>query len=177
MSETRTAELTLTFDVSRQDDDGWPWVVTLRSVTPRGTGLEGSAATYDHPLALALIYPIQLSQPQRECDCCHAPGVADAPLGQRICDACAVEESVQNLGGEDWLGQTDPPHVFLADNPSVQAEVWMSRPPPALVINREGTIQVRGCMVWTHYSGVDGEDWDEEFNVAESSYLPAAEEQ
>lgn len=174
MSETRTAELTLTFEISRQDDDGWPWVVILQSVTPRGTGLGGSAATYDHPLALALVHPIQAHPPQKECACCHAPGVADAPPGTRICDACAVEESIQNLGCEDWLATTDPPHIF---DPPVEA-IHLDGAPlnRALTIDREGTIQVRGHMAWHYYSGVDGEDWDEEFNVAASSYLPAAEE-
>lgn len=161
---TRTAELTLTFDVDRQDDEEWPWTVTLRSVTPRGTGLGEIVVKHDYPLALPQVHPAQ-----KECASCHALGVPDAPDGTRICDACAVEESVQQLGGEDWLATTDPPHVF---DPPVEAISLDGAPlNRALTIDREGTIQVRGYMAWHYYSGVDGEDWDEEFNVADSRYV------
>ncbi|NMC34566.1 MAG: hypothetical protein GYA36_19255 [Veillonellaceae bacterium] len=134
---SRTVELALTFDVVRQDDEEYPWVVTLRALTPRGDGQAHDGKC-------------------RSCD--------ESTLGSAwYCDGCAVELSVREVGEEDWLATTDPPHVF---NPPDESPSESS----ALVIDREGTIQVRGYMEWTYYAGVDGDEWEETFHVLESRY-------
>lgn len=91
--------LTLTLNVTKTDDDGWPFEVELSDIQPKGTGLpEGEA-----------------------CFLCYK----DANLG-RLCDACAVEEYVRDIGAE------------------------------ALVYDislKEGTLVVSGCMDWTWEDG------------------------
>lgn len=88
----RSADMTLRFRIQRQDDGGWPWVVTLEHVSPRGTGLP--------PMPPGVV----AAEPRRGC-CMPKPG-------GRICDACAIEGSIACIGAEDWLDKTEPPCVF-----------------------------------------------------------------
>jgi len=121
----RTAELTITFEVTKEDDEGWPWVAELRSIEPRGTGLnEGEF-----------------------CGLCNG-----YVKGKRLCDACAITETIRYCGGEDWLKGAG---VDFA---------------------REGVLTVVGYVEWWHFSGVDGDDWDEEAHVTSTSWAPLTKE-
>jgi hypothetical protein len=90
-----SATLHLSFRVEKQDDDEWPWVVTLVKVEPRGTGL----------------VPDITIPKDATVDCGHCDANGPQP-GRRICDACAVEEWVACIGAEDWLERA---HVKIGD--------------------------------------------------------------
>lgn len=188
---TQTTDLTLTFEVARQDDECWPWVVTLRSIEPQGTGLGGATERFQFPGSLPHVVPAQDQCPrcgtvvgEQTCGTCRWYGTPECeegshcptgsyenwgsknPSGTRICDACAVEQSISIVGAEEWLSTTDPPHVF---DPPITCR---GEKPGAggMVINREGVLRVTGRMVWYHWNTVSGgEEWDEEFVVLASS--------
>lgn len=90
-----SATLHLSFRVTKEDDDEWPWVVSLVSVGPRGTGLVPDGAI----------------PPNATVDCGHCAS-CDLQPGRRICDACAVEEWIASVGAEDWLERA---HVKVGD--------------------------------------------------------------
>lgn len=81
-----SAKLHLSFRIEKQDDDEWPWCVSLISIGPRGTGL----------------VPDNVIPVNTNVDCGHCSAEAPKP-GRRICDACAVEEWVACAGAEDFL--------------------------------------------------------------------------
>lgn len=91
------------------------------------------------------------------------------PTGSRICDACAVETSIDNVGTEGWLLQCDAPIIF---DPMPDDSRFKRPAASGLICNQEGTLEVDGFMEWYHYNGVDGEDWDEMFHVLRNRFTP-----
>lgn len=141
MSTSRSADLTLTFSVGRQDDDGWPWVIGLEKVEPRGTGLEVP------------------------CGCANET----TNFGSKICEACAVELSIEQLGEEQWLlDACDLPIVTepMPDDNRFHRPACVGR-----IIDQEGTLTVKGHMTWSGPSSTYDDDYEEMFVVDESAFV------
>jgi hypothetical protein len=136
MSSSKSVLLTLTFNVERQDDDGWPWVFSLLRVEPRQT------------------------------DGCP-DGCDSTNIRQRLCDACAVENSIQDHGPEQWLLRCDPP---IITDPMPDDDRFRRPASSHRIIDREGKLTVRGHMEVWDWSGINGPDWDEKFHIESSEF-------
>jgi len=139
MSYDYSNNVTILFDVLRQDDPEWPWVVSLVSVALSDTGAESAG-----------------------CALCAIPKLSD-----RLCDICAIEESINCAGAENWLTSTYPPHIF----DPIHGNASFESAKKGAVINTEGRLRICGRMKFSDYSGIDGEDWDQEFYVSASGFV------
>lgn len=152
MSTSRTSDLTLKFTIARQDDEGWPWVAELISIEPRGTGLDWKRMPSLGGFSETIV----------RCDpvSCNRCSKDQARPGGRICDACAVEESIACTGAEEWLLHCDLPIIFdpMPDDARFERPGCVGK-----IVDEECTLVVRGYMEWWSCSGTD--DWDEMFHV------------
>lgn len=135
------ADLELIFKIVRQDDEGWPWIITLNKIEPRGTGLD---KIFDSNFNL-----FSAIQPQKKCGIC-ATKVGDMyeqNPGLRVCDACAVEEWIANCGSEEWLIHCEKP---IITDPLPDDARFIRPVSPEIIINCEGMLTVIGHVEWCY---------------------------
>jgi len=140
MRTTRTERLTLKFEV---DGEGEDLDVLLTSIEPKGTGLEPGA---ECPFC------VFRDAPEEELE--EGGFYALTPpvgIGGRLCDACAVQESISQLGAD----------AFIESYVDIKIEL-------------PGELEVVGYMTWQSWSGPDGYDCDEEFDTEEFRWTPGA---
>ena len=120
----RTVQLTLVIEVNDDADGGWPM---LNSVEPAGVNRQGHV----------------------DCALCRdePPETEDFI---KLCDACAVEEAINNLSIEDFLKANEIPY------------------------DKEGIITITGHMEWDVFDMFTGAEADETFDIVQWSFEPAA---